>query len=332
MTFKNPFILIALLPLAAMIAVYARRKGPGATIRFSSSGLFTGLKSSFKLELSRNIVFLRLACVVLMIIALARPQAPVADSKIETEGIDICLAIDCSTSMLAEDFKIVGGRQNRIEVVKETVRDFIRGRKNDRIGIVAFAARAYTICPLTLDYGWLSENLERIKAGMIEDGTAIGSGIASSLNRLKDTRAKSKIIILLTDGRNNTGNISPMTAAQAAKALKVKIYTIGAGGKGPVPYPVKDFFGNTVYQSILVDIDEETLMKIASETGAKYFRATDTESLKKIYKEIDTLEKTPLEEKGYMEYRELFPVFLMPGLMLLFLEIALTGTLLRKIP
>lgn len=167
---------------------------------------------------------------------------------------------------------------------------------------------------------------------MIEDGTAIGSGIATSLNRLKDTKAKSKIVILLTDGRNNTGKIPPLAAAQAAKALKIKVYTIGAGAKGLAPYPAYDLFGNKVYQMISVDIDEDTLKEIASMTNAKYYRATDTESLKKIYSEIDKLEKSPIEEKGYSQYNELFIYFLMPALIILLLEIILSNTLLRKIP
>jgi len=160
--------------------------------------------------------------------------------------------------------------------------------------MVAFAARAYTVCPLTLDHSWLLKNLERVRIGMIEDGTAVGSAIATSLNRLKDSQTKEKIVIELTDGRNNVGDISPVTAAEAAKALGIKVYTIGAGSKGVVPYPVKDFFGNKTYQGIEIDLDEDTLMKIASETDAKYFRATDTESLKNIYKEIDKMEKTPM--------------------------------------
>ncbi len=331
MNFHNPIFLI-LIPAAAAIIFYAKRRNAQSGIRFSSEDFLSKLKKSFKIKLARNLIFLRLASIILIILALARPQSPVADSKIQSEGIDIVLAIDCSTSMLAEDFKMSNRRQNRIEVVKDVVKDFIKARKNDRIAIVAFAARAYTVCPLTLDYGWLLENLERIKAGMIEDGTAIGSGIASSLNRLKETIAKSKIIILLTDGRNNTGKISPVTAAEAAKALKIKVYTIGAGTKGLAPYPMKDFFGNTIYQAIKIDIDEDTLMKIASITEAKYFRATDTEGLRKIYKEIDKLEKTTIEDKGYLEYNELFPIFLIPGLIILFTEIILANTVLRKIP
>lgn len=331
MFFHNPFFLLCI-PFAGAIIWYAHRNVNSPGLRFSSGSLVKGLRSSLKVTLAKNLFSLRIVSVALIITALARPQAPIADSKVQSQGIDIVLALDCSTSMLAEDFKLAGRRQNRLEVVKEVVKDFVKGRANDRLGIVAFAARAYTVCPLTLDHGWLLENLERIKTGLIEDGTALGSGIASSLDRLKDLKAKSKVIILLTDGRNNTGSIAPLAAAQTAKAMKVKVYTIGAGTKGLAPYPVKDFSGNTVYRSIQIDIDEDMLMKIAEKTGGKYFRATDTESLREIYKEIDKLEKTIREEKGYLEYQELFPYFLIPGIALLFVEIILSNTFLMKIP
>ncbi len=331
MIFSNPLFLF-FLPLAVFIIIYSQRINLTSGFKFSSEDLIRGLKLTPKVFLSKKIFYLRLAAAALIIFALARPQSPLTDSKIVTEGIDIVLALDSSTSMLAEDFKINGKRENRIEVIKDVVRNFIKGRQNDRIAIVTFAARAYTVCPLTLDYSWLLTNLERIKSGMLEDGTAIGSGIATSLNRLKNSKAKSKVIILLTDGRNNTGTISPLTAAEAAKALKVKIYSIGAGAKGPVPYPVRDFFGDKVYQQIEVDLDEDTLTKIASITGAKFYRAMDTESLRNVYGEIDKLEKTPMQEKGYLQYNELFPLFLIPGLILLFLEIVLTNTVLRKVP
>ncbi len=328
---RSPLFILLIIPLF-LIIFYVWKKEKGPALSFSSGGLFQGLKETFKLKLARNILFLRPAGLILVILALARPVSPVADSKIESEGIDIVLALDCSTSMLAEDFKLAAGRQNRLEVVKSVVKDFIKGRNSDRIGIIAFAARAYTVCPLTLDYGWLMENLSRVRTGMIEDGTAIGSGLASALNRLKDSKAKSKVVILLTDGRNNTGDISPSTAAEAAKALKIKVYTIGAGTKGLAPYPVKDFFGNTGYQSIEIDIDEDTLKDVAAKTRGRYFRATDTESLREIYKEIDRMEKTGIEEKGYLEYNELFPYFLLPGIGLLLLEIVLGNTVLRKLP
>lgn len=331
MFFHNPVILI-LLPVVLLIVLYANKRNASAGFRFSSGELLSGLRSSCKVRLSARLIFLRLAAYLLIIIALTRPQSPIADSKVRSEGIDIVLAIDCSTSMLAEDFKAGDKRINRLDVVKEVVKDFINGRKDDRIGVVAFSARPYIISPLTLDYGWLIQNLDRIKAGMIEDGTAIGSGIAASLNRLKDTKAKSKIVILLTDGRNNAGKIPPLTAAHAAKALKIKVYTIGAGAKGLAPYPAYDLFGNKVYQMVSVDIDEDALQKIASLTNAKYYRATGTESLKKIYSEIDKLEKSPIEEKGYSQYNELFIYFLIPALIILLLEIILSNTLLRKIP
>lgn len=330
MNFLNPWFLILLPPVFVFI-FYARRIG-SPSVRFSSGRFFSPLGTSFKIRLNKNIIFLRGGAAFLIIFALARPQSPVEESRIQTEGVDIVLAVDVSTSMLAEDFKIRGKRVNRLEAVKDVVENFIKGRKNDRIGMVVFAAMAYTVCPITIDYGWLLQNLERVKIGMVEDGTAIGLGILSSLNRLKDSEAKGKVIILLTDGRNNAGDISPLTAAEAARALGVKIYTIGAGTRGTAPYPAKDFFGNTVYKPVKVDIDEDTLMKIASETGAKYFRATDTGSLEKIYDEINKLEKTPMEEKGYLEYSKLFPVFLIPGIFLLFLEIVLSNTILRKVP
>jgi Ca-activated chloride channel family protein len=323
---------LLLIPVAALAVIWAHAGNKPAGLRFSSETLLSGLKYSWKARASRHLYILRIIALTFIIIALARPMSPVVDSKTETEGIDIVLAIDSSTSMLAEDFVIAGKRQSRVDVVKDVVKEFVKGRVSDRIATVTFAARAYTVCPLTTDYPWLIENLERIKAGMVEDGTAIGSGIAASLNRLKNTKAKSKVIILLTDGRNNVGNISPLVAAEAAAALKVKIYAVGAGSRGPVLYPAKDFWGNKVYQQIEVDLDEETLQKIASITEAKYFRATDTDSLRKIYGEIDKMEKTPIEDKGYLEYNELFYLFLLPGLGLLFLEILLSNTFLRKIP
>jgi len=205
-------------------------------------------------------------------------------------------------------------------------------RQSDRIGMVAFAARAYTVCPLTLDYPWLISNLERVEIGAIEDGTAVGSAISSSLNRLKDTEAKAKVIVLLTDGVNNAGKISPLTAAEAAKALGVKIYTIGAGTKGLAPYPVRGLFGQKGYRNIKVEIDEKTLKKIARMSGGKYFRATDAKSLKNIYREIDALEKTPIEETGFQQYKELFSRLVVSALSLLMLEIFLSNTVLRRLP
>lgn len=316
--------------VAGLYYAYRKHKKPG--FDFSSERLFIKAKPTFKMKAYMVLPWLRILAVVLCFIALARPQTPLEESKVETEGVEIVLAVDISGSMKAEDFTVDGKRANRLEAVKQVVERFVEGRHNDRIGLIAFAGRAYTVCPLTLDYGWLLENLERLSIGMIEDGTAIGSGLSTALNRLKDTEAKSKIIILLTDGRNNAGDITPKVAAEAARALDIKVYTIGAGKKGNAPYPVQDFFGNTVYQPMPVDIDEETLKLIAEKTGGMYFRATDTASLKNIYEEIDRLETTPIEEKGYLEYKELYPYVLILALFLLLLEIVLGNTLLRRLP
>jgi Ca-activated chloride channel family protein len=277
-------------------------------------------------------MLLRAAAIALLLTALARPQSILEGAKTVSEGVDIVLAIDTSTSMLGEDFKMGAKRINRYDVVKEVVKEFIGKRKDDRIGMVAFAARAYTVCPLTTDYSWLYENLDRVRVGMIEDATAIGSAIASSLNRLKTSKTKSKIIILLTDGINNAGTISPLVAAEAAKALKIKIYTIGVGTKGLVPYPIRDIYGRTVYQNIQIDIDEESLKTIATITGGKYYRATDTETLRMIYADIDRLEKSNIEHLGFRETTEVFPRFLIPGLCILVIEIFLANTLFLRIP
>lgn len=331
MSIQDPLFLL-LVPAAATVIFYYLRNKRRPGLQFSS-GIFLKVgRPTLKTVCGRYLWILRLLVFILFALALARFRVPIEESKVQTEGIDIILALDTSTSMLAEDFTLRGKRVNRLDAVKDVVESFIQGRKNDRIGIVAFAARAYTISPLTLDHGWLLENLKRVKIGIIEDGTAVGSALSVALKRLEETRAKSKIIILLTDGMNNTGKISPSLAAEAAKALEVKVYTIGAGTKGMAPYPMKDFYGNTVYQPVKIDIDEESLMGIASKTDGKYFRATDTKSLKEIYSEIDRMETTPIEEKGYAEYAELFPVFINAALALLFLEILLSGTILRRVP
>jgi Ca-activated chloride channel family protein len=266
------------------------------------------------------------------VIALARPQHGNEQTKVKTEGIDIVLAVDVSGSMLAEDFEIGGRRHNRLYVIKQVVKDFIQKRTNDRLGLVVFAGRAYTQCPMTLDYGMLLQLLEKVDIGMVEDGTAIGSGIGSSVDRLKNTKTKSKVVILLTDGRNNSGEIDPFTAAEIAKTLGIKVYTIGAGTKGLAPFPAIDLFGNTVMRQVKIDIDDDALREIAKITDGKYYRATDTESLKEIYRQIDKLEKTESEVTQYTEYSELFHYFLLPAFGLLLFELGLKKTKFRKIP
>lgn len=328
--FKTPGLL--LLILFVPLVVYLSKRQKTSPITFSSLELLASFTSTLKIFLKKNIIYARAVALGLFIISLAGPRLLRQQAYVETEGVDIVLAIDSSGSMLAEDFVIDAKRQNRLEVVKRVAQEFIRKRSADRIGIITFAALAYTVCPLTLDHDWLIANLSRIEIGAIEDGTAIGSAISSSLNRLVNTKAKSKVIILLTDGVNNAGKISPETAALAAKAMGVKIYTIGVGTRGPVPYPVVDVWGRRGYQRLEIDINEESLKNIAETTGAKYFLATDTEQLRAIYKEIDSLEKTLVQEKGFREYNELFHVPLTMALILLLVEVILTNTCLRQIP
>ena len=331
MEFKDALMLIAVVPAGVLLYLLKVARGPAA-LRFSSTKLLSGTGGRLRPILAGKLHYLRFAAAALFIIALARPRLPIDETKIRTEGINIVLTIDASGSMLAEDFTIGSRRLNRLEVVKNVVKEFIERRKSDMIGMVAFAAEAYTVCPLTLDYDWLEENLKRVEIGSIEDGTAIGSAVASSLNRLKDTEAKSKVVILLTDGINNTGGISPMAAAEAAEALGIKIYTIGAGTKGVAPYPVRDAWGRVGYRSVKIEIDEKTLKDIARVTGGTYFRATDTESLKDIYRQIDEMERVEIEQKGYMRYNELFGIFLLAGLAVLLTEVVLSETVLRRLP
>jgi len=330
--FRDPAVLLLACLLPIMLIMMLKWKSHGSAFVFSSQELVKDLKPTIRIRLRKTPALLRALAIALFIVALARPQSVMEGTKTVSEGVDIVLVLDTSTSMLAEDFTIGRARINRYDVVKEVVKDFVKKRKDDRIAMVAFAGRAYTVCPLTTDYPWLNENLDRVKVGMIEDATAIGSAVASAVSRLQTSKTKSKIIILLTDGVNNAGTISPIVAAEAAKAFKIKIYTVGVGSKGLVPYPLKDEFGRTVYQNIPIEIDEEVLKKIADVTGGKYYRATDTDSLRKIYDEINHLEKSNIEHLGYREYGELFEFFLIPGLLFLALEIFLANTLFLKIP
>jgi len=275
---------------------------------------------------------LRVAALVLLVLALARPQAGSATTKLHREGVDVMLAVDLSGSMLAEDFTLGSARASRVDAVKAVVKDFVAARPEDRIGLVLFSARPYTQCPLTLDHGWLLQNLDRAQVGMIEDGTAIGSALATAVNRLRASTAKSKFVVLLTDGQQNAGRITPETAAEAAAALGIKVYTVGAGTRGIAPYPTQDVFGNKVYRPMPVDIDEDTLKKVAAKTNGRYFRATDTKSLQEIYAEIDRSEKTEFEAPQFLDYRELYPWLVWPALGLVLAEVGLAETVLRKLP
>lgn len=331
MIFRDPLLLVFLVIVPLLISVYFRSKGSNQVV-FPSLVALKKIKPSFAQRYRHILIILRSTALVLLVVALARPQYGNEQTKVTTEGIDIVLAVDVSGSMLAEDFEIGGQRYNRLHVIKPVVKDFILKRTNDRIGLVVFAGRPYTQCPMTLDYGMLLQLLEKVEIGMVEDGTAIGSALGSSIERLKNTAAKSKVIILLTDGRNNSGEIDPFTAAEIARTFGIKIYTIGAGTKGLAPFPALDIFGNRVIKQVKIDIDDDALREIAKITDGNYYRATDTESLKEIYRQIDKLEKTESEVTQYTEYNELFHYFLLPAFGLLLVELGLKKTKLRKLP
>ncbi len=330
-TFAHPWLLLLLL-LIPLVALLQGGKGAAPAVVFSSLRPLLALGKARRSRLGGWLTSLLLLALALLIIALARPRQGKTISQVQASGIDIMLALDVSGSMLAEDFTIGGERANRLEVVKQVTQKFIEARPNDRIGIVCFAGRPYLVSPLTLDHGWLLQNLERVRIGLVEDGTAIGSAIASSANRLKDKESKSRIVVMLTDGDNNSGKVPPLTAAEAAKALGIKVYTIGAGTRGYAPMPVQDMLGRKVYRNVKVDVDEDSLKKIADLTGARFYRATDTKTLNQIFDQIDKLEKSTVELNQYTQYRELFPWFLGAGFGALALQIALAQTVGRKLP
>jgi Ca-activated chloride channel family protein len=326
----SPWLLLLLVLLPLLWP--RRRKDRSAALRFPSLAELRAVVPGGAGHRRAILTILRAVAVGLVVVALARPQAGSSETRLHREGVDVVLAVDVSGSMLAEDFTLGEGRASRLDAVKAVVKEFVGARPEDRVGLVLFAARPYTQCPLTLDHGWLLQNLDRAKVGMIEDGTAIGSGLASAVNRLRASPAKGRFVVLLTDGQSNAGRITPQTAAEAAAALGIKVYTVGAGTRGLAPYPMQDHFGNKVYRPMPVDIDEDTLRKIAGATGGRYFRATDTASLRDVYAEIDRSEKTPFEAPQYLDYRELYPWLLWPALGLVLAEIGLAETVLRKLP
>jgi Ca-activated chloride channel family protein len=328
MRFLHPELLW-LLTLIPLFSLLLGRRGAAPALTFSSISLAASLATAKKTRPGTLLFLLRLVMFSLLILALARPQQGNSTTEIEASGIDILLAVDVSGSMEAMDFTLDGKPTNRLDVVKKVVDEFITQRPNDRIGLLAFGGRPYLVSPLTLDHSWLQKRLESLEIGMVEDGTAIGSAIGSGTNRLRDKKSKSRILILITDGMNNSGRIPPLIAAEAAETLAIKVYTIGAGTRGEAPIPVTDPFGRRRLIQAKVDIDEETLTKVAELTGARYFRATDTASLEKIYKEINDMETTTRTIKKFEHYRELFPLFILTALMLLCVEIVLSR---KKLP
>ena len=334
MAFAHPWLLLLLLLLPLLAWLKGRRGSPPAFV-YSSVQLVRSVLNITRSRSGGFLTALRWLALALFIIALAQPRFSKSETKVRASGIDIAVAIDLSGSMASEDFDFVEdqGGVSRIDMAKAVLAKFIQKRPNDRIGLVAFATQAYIAAPMTLDHDFLQQNLERLELGAINGNqTAIGSGLSAAINRLRELKSKSKIVILMTDGQNNAGKVAPLTVAEAAKSLGVKVYTIGVGTRGQAHMPGRDMFGREGYQIMAVDIDEDTLTKIADMTGGKYYRADNTENFQKIYAEIDKLEKSEAEVKKYTQFTELFPWFLAPGLGLVLLEIILRNTLLRRIP
>lgn len=330
-SFAHPWVLL-LLFLLPLLAFLRGKAGGTPGILFSSTRLVLAVGRKSRSRAGAVLLSLLYGAMVCLIVALARPQLGRTLERVQASGVDIMLVLDVSGSMIAEDYTIGSSRVNRVDVVKKVTREFIEARPNDRIGIIAFAGRPYLVSPLTLDHDWLIRNLDRVQIGLVEDGTAIGSAIASATARLKDRDAKTKLIVLLTDGANNAGKVQPLTAAEAAKALGIKIYSIGAGSSGPVPVPMKDPFGRTVYQKVVFEFDEKLLDQIARIGDGKYFRAADTASMDATFREIDRLEKTKIEVEKSADYRDFFPWLLALSLILLSAEAVLSQTLWRRLP
>ncbi len=323
----NPEYLYILLVIPLLIVWYwFKNKTTTADLRFSGLQAFSGIKPGAKTWLIHSLFVLRLMAIALIAVALARPQAISTKQNIHIEGIDIVMTIDVSGSMLARDFK-----PDRLEAAKEVADEFIARRPNDRVSLVIFSGEAFTQVPLTTDHTMISNIFDEVKSGMIEDGTAIGDGLATSVSRLKDSDAISKVIILITDGVNNAGSVDPLSAAEMAKMFGIRVYTIGIGSMGTAPYPVQTPYGIQM-QQMKVQIDEELLQKIAGMTGGRYFRADNNKKLKEIYKEIDTLEKSKIDVQEFRKKHEAFVPFALLALALFSLEIILRYLVFRRFP
>jgi Ca-activated chloride channel family protein len=327
------WLLLALVPWALL---RRRRERNGPTLAFADGTQLAVLPDTLRARCARRLPWLRLALLALAVVALARPQAIERETKVRSEGVDLVVALDLSTSMLAEDLQGGEPRKNRLAMAKDVLNDFIGGRRGDRIGLVAFAARPYPAAPLTSDHAWLQAAVARLQTGAIEDGTAIGDAILAALNRLRGnaspSQARSQAVILITDGRSNAGATTPQRAAAAARTLGIRIHAIGIGSRGPAVIPVADPLGGVHYRRVEADLDEGVLGEIAATTGGRYFRADDRGALAQVFAAIDRLEKRPLEETVYFTYDELFAPLLLAVLALLVIELALRATLLRTLP
>lgn len=326
-SFKNPEFFYLFLLLIPMIAWYIwRQKKAGASIQFSSDMGFARIPKSWKYYFRHSVFVLQMLSLSALIAAMARPQSSNSWQNVTTEGIDIVIALDISSSMLAMDFQ-----PNRLEAAKDVATQFISGRPNDKIGLVVFSGESFTQCPLTTDHATVINLFRNLESGMIEDGTAIGNGLATAVSRLKESNAISKVIILLTDGENNRGEIAPVTAAELAKTFGIRVYTVGVGTIGTAPYPIQTPFGVQV-RDVEVKIDEQTLQKIASTTDGEYFRATNNNKLAQIYQEIDKLEKSKIDVKEFSKREEEYLKYALAGALLLLLALFLKTTIFRNIP
>lgn len=326
-SFKNPEFFYLFLLLIPMIAWYIwRQKKAGASIQFSSDMGFARIPKSWKYYFRHSVFVLQMLSLSALIVAIARPQSSNSWQNVTTEGIDIVIALDISSSMLAMDFQ-----PNRLEAAKDVATQFISGRPNDKIGLVVFSGESFTQCPLTTDHATVINLFRNLESGMIEDGTAIGNGLATAVSRLKESNAISKVIILLTDGENNRGEIAPVTAAELAKTFGIRVYTVGVGTIGTAPYPIQTPFGVQV-REVEVKIDEQTLQKIALTTDGEYFRATNNNKLAQIYQEIDKLEKSKIDVKEFSKREEEYLKYALAGALLLLLALFLKTTIFRNIP
>jgi Ca-activated chloride channel family protein len=338
LTFAQPWLLLLLLAIP-LLAYLRGKRGAAAALIFSSTSTLAALGKQSASRVGKILRTLLLATLAIFVVALARPQLGKSLTQVEASGIDIILVLDVSGSMLTKDFTIGGELATRVDAIREVTRKFIEGRPNDRIGIVAFAGKPYVVSPMTLDHDWLLQNLERVRIGLVEDGTAIGSAMAAAANRLNDKHSKSRALVLLTDGENNSGKIPPNTAAEAVKALKIHLYAIGAGTNGmalaPIYTPrgpVTDATGEILYQRQQVEFNEAGLKEVAKIADGQFFRATDTKSLEAIFGDIDKMEKSTISVKKYQHYRDLFPICIMGGCGLLLGQILLSQTIWKKLP
>lgn len=332
MTFAYPYLLLLLLLLPVLAWLKGRRGSPPAFL-YSSVKLVEGLTNVRRSRAGLFLAALRWLTLAIFIVALAQPRLSKSTTTVKASGVDIAVAFDMSGSMLSEDFVVKGQRVSRFDMARSVLKSFIDKRPNDRIGLIVFATQAFIATPLTLDHDYLQENLDRLEIGSINpNATAIGDALSTAVNRVRDLKAKSKIVILMTDGQNNSGKIDPLTAAEAAAALGVKVYTVGIGEQGMAPMPVFAGGQKVGYRNMPVDVDEVTLQKIADKTGGKYYRADNAEKFRQIYSDIDKLEKTEATVNKYTEFKELFQWFVASGFALLLIELGLAQTIFRRLP